>query len=405
MNNRIFEKCGIINNELMKNEKNIRSESEESKIIYMDNSATTNMKQEVIDEMIRIMKSVYGNPSALYSLGAKAKEEVESSRKKISKILNCKTEEIYFTSSGTEADNLAILGIARANISKGKHIITTKIEHKAVLNSCKKLEKEGFEVTYLNVDETGRISLNELMNTIRSDTILISIMAINNEIGTVQDLEQIGKIARFKGVIFHSDFVQAVGHLPIDVKKYYLDSISISAHKFNGPKGIGMLYVKDSIDFEPIIYGGSQEKGKRAGTENVASIVGMTKALELTYEDYINKNMQISKLRDYFKEKLMLFGDKVKINCDSIYKSCSNLNVCFNGYNSKDMVLRLNMKNICVSSGSACNSSDSKPSHVLLATGMSEQDAKNSVRFSLSIENTYEEIDYVVNIIKEILER
>ena len=405
MKNIIYEKCGLIIGKDEYNQKREIDTVDKNKIIYMDSSATTPLKKEVIDEMIRVMENINGNPSSLHKLGAKAKEELEGARKKISKILNCKKEEIYFTSSGTEADNLAILGIARANRKKGNHIITTKIEHKAVLNCCKELEREGFNITYLNVDKDGRINLNELMNAINGETILISIMAINNEIGTVQDLEQIGKIARFKGVIFHTDFVQAVGHLPIDVKKYSIDSMSISGHKFNGPKGIGMLYVKDGINFEPIIYGGSQEKGKRAGTENVASVVGMTKALELAYENLTDNNLEVSKLRDYFKEKLLLLGDKVKINCDSIYKSSSNLNVCFKGYNGKDMVLRLNMKNICASSGSACNSAEASASHVLIAAGISEIDAKNSVRFSLSKDNTYEEIDYVVDVIKEILER
>ncbi|MBR1884333.1 MAG: cysteine desulfurase [Clostridia bacterium] len=374
-------------------------------LVYLDSSATTPMKSEVIEEMNRVMEKVYGNPSSVYSLGALAKEEIENARKKVAKVIGAKKEEIYFTSSGSEADNLAIIGIARANKSKGNHIITTKIEHKAVLNSCKKLEKEGFEITYLNVDENGRINFSELMNAINERTILISVMAINNEIGTIQDLEQIGKIAKYKGVIFHSDSVQAIGHLNINVKSINIDSLSISAHKFNGPKGVGAVYIKENVKFEPIIYGGHQERGKRAGTENIAGIVGLAKAIELATENITEKNMKVSKIRDYLKQKLLELDKRVKINCDSVYKSSSNLSVCFENINGKDMVLMLDMKGICVSTGSACNSSESSASHVLLATGISEHDAKNTIRFSLSENNTIEEMDYVIECIKEILNK
>ncbi len=398
----IEEKCGIFS---LENEIKDRLFKRNDIEVYADNSATTFMNKEVIKEMCDAMEKVYGNPSSIYSKGAVAKEMLESARSKIAGIIGAKKSEIYFVSSGSEADNLALIGIARANRKKGNHIITTKIEHMAVLNTCKRLEKEGFEVTYLNVDSKGRISINELMNSIKENTILISIMAVNNEIGTIQDIEQIGKIAKYKGVIFHSDFVQGVGHINIDVRNINIDSLSMSSHKFHGPKGVGILYIKDKVDFEPVIYGGHQEKGKRAGTENVCGIMGAALAMELASENIIDKNMKVSKVRDYLKEKLENLDERIKINADSIYKTSGNLSVTIDGINGKDMVLMLDMHKIYVSTGSACNSSESSASHVLLAIGMSEIQAKNTIRFSLSEDNTVEEMDYVVNSIKEILEK
>lgn len=402
MNSIIEEKCGIY----IKPKDSLDRLFKRNDIeVYADNSATTFMDKEVIKQISDAMDKIYGNPSSIYSKGAIARQMLESSREKIASIIGAKKSEIYFVSSGSEADNLALIGIARANMKRGRHIITTKIEHMAVINTCKRLEKEGFEVTYLNVDRFGRISINELMNSIRNDTILISIMAVNNEIGTIQDIEQIGKIAKYKGVIFHSDCVQSIGHINIDVRNINIDSISMSAHKFHGPKGVGILYVKDKVEFEPVIYGGHQEKGKRAGTENVCGIIGAATAMEIATENIVDKNMKVSKIRDYLKQKLLDLSDRIKINADTIYKTSGNLSVTIDGINGKDMVLMLDMHKIYVSTGSACNSSEALASHVLLAIGMSEKDAKNTIRFTLSESNTMEEMDYIVSSIGEILEK
>lgn len=398
----IEEKCGICIKDLNDKDRNFRKKDME---VYADNSATTIMNEEVINEITDAMNKIYGNPSSIYSKGAFAKEMLENSRQRVANIIGARKDEIYFVSSGSEANNLALIGIARANKKRGNHIITTKIEHMSILNTCKKLEEEGFKVTYLNVDENGRISINELMNAITDETILISIMAVNNEIGSIQDIEQIGKIAKYKGVIFHSDCVQAIGHINIDVRNINVDSISMSAHKFHGPKGVGILYIKKRVDFRPIIYGGHQEKGKRAGTENVCGIIGTAKAIELANDDIVQKNMKTSSIRDYLKAKLEGLDKRISINADSIYKTSGNLSVSIDGINGKDMVLMLDMYKVYVSTGSACNSSESSASHVLTAIGLSEIKAKNTIRFSLNENNTKEEMDYVVECFEKILNK
>jgi len=330
---------------------------------------------------------------------------VEEARERIAKALNSEPNEIYFTAGGSESDNTAIKGIARANRKKGNHIITSKIEHRAVLETCKTLEKEGFEITYLDVDRYGRVDIEKLKSVIRKDTILISIMYANNEIGTIQDIEKIGKIARENGIYFHTDAVQAVGILDIDVEKQNIDSLSLSAHKFYGPKGIGVLYVKKNIKFEKFIDGGHQERNKRAGTENVANIVGLAKALEIATESLQEHKNKISSLRDYFESNLKSKIENVTINGDIENRLPGNSNILFLGVNGQDLLLNLDMLGICVSSGSACTSGSIDPSHVLTAIGLDEEKAKSSIRISIGRYNTKEEIDFLVKSLIEIVNR
>lgn len=373
--------------------------------IYLDNSATTRIDDRVLEEMLPYLKNNYGNASSLYSLGRESKKAIEDARDKVAKFLNCKSSEIYFTSGGSESDNTAIKGIARANRKKGNHIITSKIEHRAVLETCKTLEKEGFEITYLDVDRYGRVDVEKLKSVIRKDTILISIMYANNEIGTIQDIEKIGKIARENGIYFHTDAVQAVGILDIDVEKQNIDSLSLSAHKFYGPKGIGVLYVKKDIKFEKFIDGGHQERNKRAGTENVANIVGLAKALEIATESLQAHKNKISSLRDYFESNLKSKIENVTINGDIENRLPGNSNISFLGVNGQDLLLNLDMLDICVSSGSACTSGSIDPSHVLTAIGLDEEKAKSSIRISIGKYNTKEDIDYLIKNLVEIIKR
>ncbi len=373
--------------------------------IYLDNSATTRIDDRVLEEMLPYLKSNYGNASSLYSLGRESKKAIEDARDKVAKFLNCKSSEIYFTSGGSESDNTAIKGIARANRKKGNHIITSKIEHRAVLETCKTLEKEGFEITYLDVDRYGRVDVEKLKSVIRKDTILISIMYANNEIGTIQDIEKIGKIARENGICFHTDAVQAVGILDIDVEKQNIDSLSLSAHKFYGPKGIGVLYVKKNIKFEKFIDGGHQERNKRAGTENVANIVGLAKALEIATESLQAHKNKISSLRDYFESNLKSKIENATINGDIENRLPGNSNISFLGVNGQDLLLNLDMLGICVSSGSACTSGSIDPSHVLTAIGLDEEKAKSSIRISIGKYNTKEDIDYLIKNLVEIIKR
>lgn len=373
--------------------------------IYLDNSATTRIDDRVLEEMLPYLKNNYGNASSLYSLGRESKKAIEDARDKVAKFLNCKSSEIYFTSGGSESDNTAIKGIARANRKKGNHIITSKIEHRAVLETCKTLEKEGFEITYLDVDRYGRVDVEKLKSVIRKDTILISIMYANNEIGTIQDIEKIGKIARENGIYFHTDAVQAVGILDIDVEKQNIDSLSLSAHKFYGPKGIGVLYVKKDIKFEKFIDGGHQERNKRAGTENVANIVGLAKALEIATESLQAHKNKISSLRDYFESNLKSKIENVTINGDIENRLPGNSNISFLGVNGQDLLLNLDMLGICVSSGSACTSGSIDPSHVLTAIGLDEEKAKSSIRISIGKYNTKEDIDYLIKNLVEIIKR
>ena len=375
------------------------------KNVYLDNSATTRMDSSVLEEMMPFLSENYGNASSVYSIGRLSKKAIEDSREKVANILNCRPDEIYFTSGGSESDNTAIKGIARANKEKGRHIITSKIEHLAVLDTCKKLEEDGFEVTYLDVDKYGRINLDELKSSIRKDTILISIMYANNEVGTIQQISEIGKIAKENNIYFHTDAVQAIGSVKIDVQAQNIDSLSLSAHKFYGPKGIGVLYVKKDIKFEKFIDGGHQERNKRAGTENVANIVGLAKALEMAYDKLEEHTLKISQLRDYYENSVKESIPNIKINGDINDRLPGNSNISFIGVNGQDLLLNLDMMGICVSSGSACTSGSINASHVLMALGLDEDIARSSIRVSIGKYNTKEDIDYLVKNLIEIVDR
>ena len=373
--------------------------------VYFDNAATTKLDEVVLEKMMPYLRDYYGNASSIYKLGRESRKAVEESREKIAKVLNCKPNEIYFTAGGSESDNTAIKGIARANRKKGNHIITSKIEHPAVLETCKELEKEGFEVSYISVDENGILNLEELEKEIRPTTILITVMFANNEIGTIQPIEEIGKIAKERNIYFHTDAVQAVGSVRIDVQKLNIDSLSLSGHKFYGPKGIGALYVKTGVRFDKYISGGHQERNKRAGTENVAGIVGIGNAIELAYENLDEHNKQIKELRDYYVEQVKEKIPYIKINGDMEKRLCGNSNISFRFIEGEGLLLNLDLKGICASSGSACTSGSLDPSHVLLAIGLPHEIAHGSLRISIGKYNTKEEIDYLVENLVEIVNR
>ncbi|NLY67452.1 MAG: cysteine desulfurase NifS [Tissierellia bacterium] len=375
------------------------------KYIYMDNAATTPVKKEVLDEMLPYFNVNYGNPSSIYTLGSKSKNAISISREKVAKAINADPREIFFTAGGSEADNWAIKGVAYANKDKGNHIITSKIEHHAVLHTCEYLEKEGFRVTYLDVDQYGIVDLEQLKKSITDDTILISIMFANNEIGTIQPIKEIGKIAKEKGIYFHTDAVQAIGHIKIDVNELNIDLLSMSAHKFYGPKGIGALYVRKGVKIDPLITGGGQERNRRAGTENVPGIVGMGKAIELAYENLEGKNAKLIKLRDRMINKILEKIDYVRLNGHPTNRLPGNVNVCFEFIEGESILLSLDMEGIAASSGSACTSGSLEPSHVLLAIGLSHEIAHGSVRLTLGDFNTEEEVDYVVEKLAEIVSR
>ena len=375
------------------------------KSMYFDNAATTRLDDEVLQEMLPYLKENYGNASSIYKLGRESRKAVEESRERISKVLNCKPNEIYFTAGGSESDNTAIKGIAKANKKKGNHIITSKIEHPAVLETCKQLEKEGFEITYISVDENGIVDLEELKKSIRPTTILITIMFANNEIGTIQPIEEIGKIAKESNIYFHTAAVQAVGNAKIDVQKLNIDSLSLSGHKIYGPKGIGALYVKTGVKFEKFIDGGHQERNKRAGTENVAGIVGIGKSIELAYENLNEHNKKIKELRDYYVEQVKEKIPYIKINGDMEKRLPGNCNISFRFIEGEGLLLNLDLKGICASSGSACTSGSLDPSHVLLAIGLPHEIAHGSLRISIGKYNTKEEIDYLVENLVEIVNR
>ncbi|MST99847.1 cysteine desulfurase NifS [Tissierella pigra] len=375
------------------------------KYIYMDNAATTPVKKEVLDEMIPYFTEKYGNPSSVYSLGSISKRAMEDSREKIAKIINADKREMFFTGGGSEADNWAIKGIAYGNKQKGNHIITTKIEHHAVLHTCDYLQKNGFDITYLDVDEYGMISLDELKEAITDRTILISIMFANNEIGTIQPIKEIGEIAKERKIYFHTDAVQAIGNIKIDVKELNIDLMSISAHKFYGPKGIGALYIKQGVKIDPLISGGGQERNRRAGTENVAAIVGMGKAIELAYEDLEEHNDRLTKLRDSLIKKIEDNIPYVRLNGHPTKRLPGNVNICFRFIEGESLLLSLDMEKIAGSSGSACTSGSLDPSHVLLAIGLPHEIAHGSLRLSLGDFNTEEEIDFVVEKLVKIVDR
>ena len=375
------------------------------KTIYFDHAATTAVAREVKEAMDPYFCENYGNASSLYDLGYKSKEAINEARIKVAKVLNAKPNEIYFTSCGSESDNLALKGVARANRQKGNHIITSKIEHPAVLNTCRQLEKEGFKVTYLNVNKNGFVDLEELKNSINSNTILVSIMFANNEVGTIQPIKQIANIVHKYNAIFHTDAVQAVGNVKIDVQEMGIDLLSMSAHKFYGPKGVGALYVRKNVNFVQLQNGGHQENDKRAGTENVAGIVGLGKAIELADKNMEENNKKLLELRQYFLEQIKNKMPYIRINGDLNNRLPGNINISFLYVNGKDIVKMLANYGICTSSGSACSSGLPQPSHVLLAMGLNEGIAKSSLRITLGKENTKEDIDYLVKALEESIKK
>ncbi len=373
--------------------------------IYFDNAATTKISKEVLDEMMPYLTDMYGNPSSIYSLGQEAKDAVNLAREKVAQSLNCSVDEIFFTSSGTESDNWAIKGVAFANQKKGKHIITTSIEHHAVLNTCKYLEKHGFEVTYLPVKKNGIIDTNTLRETIREDTILISIMYANNEIGSIQPIKEIGDIAKEKNIYFHTDAVQAVGNINIDMNKLNIDLLTYSGHKINGPKGVGVLFIKQGTKINNLLHGGEQEKGKRASTENVAGIVGLGKATELTTKDIKEKSNYLKILREICIKGIMESIPDTILNGDAVQRLPGNVNVCFKYIEGESILLMLNQLGIAASSGSACTSGSLEPSHVLLAIGLPHEIAHGSLRLSFSKDNTEKEIEYLLKVLPDIVEK
>ena len=375
------------------------------KLIYLDNAATTALKPEVFEAMKPYFLENYSNPNSIYTFAQQSKKAVDEARETIAGLIGAKTNEIYFTAGGSESDNWAIKGCAEAFASKGKHIITTKIEHHAVLHTCEYLEKKGYEVTYLDVDETGMIRLEQLEQAIRPDTILISIMFANNEIGTIEPIREIGAIAKKHGVLFHTDAVQAFGHVPIRVDELNIDMLSASAHKFHGPKGIGFFYMRNSVKLGAYIHGGAQERARRAGTSNVPGIVGMAKAAQLAAENMEENNKKIAAVRDHLIERVLAEIPFSRLNGHREYRLPNNANFCFRFIEGESLLILNNQKGICASSGSACTSGSLDPSHVLLAIGLPHEIAHGSLRLTLSEETTIEEADMVADSLKAIVER
>lgn len=376
-----------------------------SKLIYMDNAATTQVYPEVLNEMLPYFTEHYGNPSAIYSFAGEAKRGVDHAREIVAKAIGAKTEEIYFTGGGSESDNWALKATAEAYANKGKHIITTAIEHHAILHSAQWLEKHGYEVTYVGVDEDGKVKLDELEAAIRPDTILISVMAANNEIGTIQPLKEIGAIAKKHGVLFHTDAVQAFAHIPIDVDEMNIDMLSASGHKINGPKGIGIMYIRKGVKIRSFIHGGAQERQRRAGTHNVPGIVGIGKATEISIANMEKNNEYEIKLRDHLIERVLNEIPYSRLNGHRTDRLPNNVNFCFRFIEGESMLILLDQAGICGSSGSACTSGSLDPSHVLLAIGLPHEIAHGSLRLTISEKTTMEDIDYTVDTLKKIIER
>lgn len=374
------------------------------KTVYVDNAATTAMSDKAIEAMTPYLKDVYGNPSSLHTVGQIAKERLEDARARIAKCLNCDPREVYFTSGGSEADNQAIRSAAINGARKGKkHIITTAFEHHAVLHTLRKLEKEGFEVTCLPVHSDGLINAEEVAAAIRPDTALVTVMFANNEVGTILPITEIGAVCRKAGVVFHTDAVQAVGHIPVDVQAQNIDMLSLSAHKFHGPKGVGALYCKRGIPLNSFVEGGAQERNKRAGTENLAGIASMAAALEEVCADMTENGKKLCALRDRLIDGLLKIPHS-KLNGDRAQRLPSNVNICFEGIEGESLLLLLDAKGICASSGSACTSGSLDPSHVLLALGLPHEVAHGSLRLSLSEYNTAEEIEYIIKEVPKVVE-
>lgn len=375
------------------------------KLIYLDNAATTRVSEEVLNEMLPFFRQSYSNPSAVYSFAGEGKKAVDRARGQAAELIGANAEEIYFTGGGSESDNWALKAAAEAYGEKGKHIITSKIEHHAILHTCEYLEKQGYEVTYLDVDEEGKISLEELKNAIRPDTILISVMAANNEIGTIEPIGEIGKIAHENGVLFHTDAVQAYGHIPINVDDMEIDMLSASGHKFNGPKGIGILYIRKGVKIRSFIHGGAQERNRRAGTSNVPGIVGFGKAAEIAGETMEARTGKEVTLRDHLIERVLSEIPYVRLNGPKTDRLPNNVNFCFRFIEGESLLILLDQLGVCASSGSACTSGSLDPSHVLLAIGLPHEIAHGSLRITLSEETALEEIDFVADELKRIVER
>ena len=371
---------------------------------YFDNSATTRVKDEVFKEMIPYLSIEYGNPSSLYSIGRSAKRAISEARRRVASLINCSPEEIYFTSCGSESDNTALKGIAYANKEKGNHIITSKIEHPAILNSCKNLENKGFKISYIDVDKDGMLNLEKLESEITDRTVLISIMYANNEIGTIEPIKEIAQIAHSHGIIFHTDAVQAVGNIPIDVKKMNIDMLSLSGHKLYAPKGIGALYVKSGIEFERFMDGGHQEKNKRSGTENVAEIVALGKACQISEKNIEQYQQKLKNLRDYCLKKIQEKIPDIHINGTMERRLPGNINISFKDLNSGELLLRLDEVGICASGGSACSSKEASPSHVLTAIGLPSELSKGALRLTFGDYNSIEDVDYLVENLVRIVE-
>lgn len=377
----------------------------EKKIIYLDNAATTKTKPEVVEAMLPFFTERYGNPSSIYEFAGQNKNAVTEAREIIAKALNAPTEDVYFTAGGSESDNWALKATMEAYQSKGNHLITSKMEHHAILHTCEYLEKHGCEVTYLDVDENGIVNLEQLKKAIRPTTVLITIMYANNEIGTIQPIKEIGEIAKAHDVLFHTDAVQAFGQLPIDVMEENIDLLSASGHKLNGPKGIGFLYIKKGLKLRSLIHGGAQERKRRAGTENVPGIVGFGKATELAMANQEARTKQEAELRDYLITRVLKEIPYVRLNGHRTKRLPNNANFSFQFIEGESLLIMLDMQGICASSGSACTSGSLDPSHVLLAIGLPHEIAHGSLRLTLSEETTKEDIDFTIEKIKEIVER
>lgn len=375
------------------------------KVIYLDNAATTKTAPEVVDAMLPYFTEFYGNASTIYELGGSSKKAMNEARETIANILGAQENEIYFTAGGSESDNWALKATAEAYRAKGNHIITSKIEHHAILHTCEYLEKNGFEVTYVDVDENGKIKLSELEKAIRPTTILISVMFANNEIGTIQPIKEIGEIAHKHGILFHTDAVQAFGQLPINVDEYHIDMLSASGHKLNGPKGIGFLYIRKGVKIRSFVHGGAQERKRRAGTENIPGIVGLGVAAKRAAETMKERTAKEIELRDHLIDRVMKEIPYTRLNGDRTDRLPNNANFSFQFIEGESMLIMLDMEGICGSSGSACTSGSLDPSHVLLAIGLPHEIAHGSLRLTLSEETTLEDIDFVVDTIKKIVER
>lgn len=373
--------------------------------VYADNAATTRIAPQVLDAMLPYLKEEYGNPSTLYKLGREAKIAIEKAREQVAQVIGAKAEEIFFTGSGTEADNMALKGVLYGPAGKGKkHLITTKIEHHAILHTAMALEKEGFQVTFLDVDKNGRVDLEELKQAITPDTALVSIMAANNEVGTIQPIEEIGKICREKGVLFHTDAVQAFGHMPLDVNKMNIDLLSLSAHKINGPKGSGALYIRRGLGLRPVIEGGGQERNRRSGTENVAGIVGLGQAAQLAMETMVEESARLKALAKKLTDGVLQIPETI-LTGDPENRLPGACSFAISAIEGESLVLYLDMEGICTSTGSACSTGSLDPSHVLMAIGLSHEVSHGSLRVTLGRFNTEEEVDYIIEILPKVVEK